>query len=136
MSLVFGPLLRTLACLALAAMVHRLAPPPDALRAGLALVTLIGGLWMTQALHLSVTALLLPLMVGVLYLLLRPRRRCRPGRGPRNQLAARLSFGSLRGPLLLLLCFPRLCNSSSTCGRSRVHGVWRTVALPLKQHGL
>jgi sodium-dependent dicarboxylate transporter 2/3/5 len=53
---------RALGCLALAAAVHAAAPPPDALRAGLALFVLIGGLWMTQALHLSVTALLVPLL--------------------------------------------------------------------------
>ncbi len=57
-----GSLLRVLGCLALAALVHGSAPPPDALRAGLALFVLIGGLWMTQALHLSVTALLVPLL--------------------------------------------------------------------------
>lgn len=57
-----GPLLRTLGCLALAALVYGSAPPPDALRAGLALFVLIGALWMTQALHLSVTALLVPLL--------------------------------------------------------------------------
>lgn len=57
-----GPLLRTLGCLALAALVYGSAPPPDALRAGLALFVLIGALWMTQALHLSVTAMLVPLL--------------------------------------------------------------------------
>ena len=57
-----GPLLRTLGWLALAALVYRSAPPPDTLRAGLALFVLIGALWMTQALHLSVTALLVPLL--------------------------------------------------------------------------
>jgi sodium-dependent dicarboxylate transporter 2/3/5 len=55
-------LMRALACLALAALVHAAAPGPDALRAGLALFVLVGGLWMTQALHLSVTALLVPLL--------------------------------------------------------------------------
>lgn len=53
---------RVLGCLALAALVYGSAPPPDALRTGLALFVLIGGLWMTQALHLSVTALLVPLL--------------------------------------------------------------------------
>lgn len=53
---------RALACVALAAAVHQAVPGPDALRAGLALFTLIGALWMTQALHLSVTALLVPLL--------------------------------------------------------------------------
>lgn len=57
-----GPLMRLLGCLALAALVYLSAPPPDALRTGLALFVLIGGLWMTQALHLSVTALLVPLL--------------------------------------------------------------------------
>lgn len=57
-----GAMLRVLGCLAAAAAVHGAAPPPDALRAGLALFVLIGGLWMTQALHLSVTALLVPLL--------------------------------------------------------------------------
>lgn len=57
-----GPLWRALGCLALAALVYRSAPPPDALRTGLALFVLIGGLWMTQALHLSVTAFLVPLL--------------------------------------------------------------------------
>lgn len=57
-----GPLLRALACVALAAVVHQAVEAPSALRAGLALFTLIGALWMTQALHLSVTALLAPLL--------------------------------------------------------------------------
>mgnify|MGYP006140442173 FL=1 len=57
-----GTLVRALACLALAAGVYQITPGPETLRAGLALFTLIGGLWMTQALHLSVTALLVPLL--------------------------------------------------------------------------
>jgi sodium-dependent dicarboxylate transporter 2/3/5 len=57
-----GSLARLLGCLALAALVHGSAPPPDTLRAGLALFVLIAALWMTQALHLSVTALLVPLL--------------------------------------------------------------------------
>jgi sodium-dependent dicarboxylate transporter 2/3/5 len=56
------PMLRALACVVLAALVYAVTPPPDAMRAGLALFVLIGGLWMTQALHLSVTALLVPLL--------------------------------------------------------------------------
>lgn len=56
------PWLRTLACVALAAAVYQSVAGADALRAGLALFTLIGALWMTQALHLSVTALLVPLL--------------------------------------------------------------------------
>jgi sodium-dependent dicarboxylate transporter 2/3/5 len=57
-----GSLLRTLGCLALAALVYGAAPPSEGLRTGLALFALIGSLWMTQALHLSVTALLVPLL--------------------------------------------------------------------------
>ena len=57
-----GSLLRTLGCLALAALVYVAAPPSEGLRTGLALFALIGSLWMTQALHLSVTALLVPLL--------------------------------------------------------------------------
>ncbi|MDG5973618.1 di-and tricarboxylate transporter [Hydrogenophaga taeniospiralis CCUG 15921] len=57
-----GSLPRMVGCLALAALVYGWAPPPDTLRTGLALFVLIGGLWMTQALHLSVTALLVPLL--------------------------------------------------------------------------
>ena len=62
MTLQFGALPRTLASLALAALVYAAAPPPDPLRAGLALFVLIGSLWMTQALPLSITALLVPLL--------------------------------------------------------------------------
>ncbi|MEI2678575.1 MAG: SLC13 family permease [Burkholderiaceae bacterium] len=65
-------LLRALACLALSALVYAIAPAPDALRIGLAIFVLIGGLWMTQALHLSVTALLVPLL-AVLAGLMDPR---------------------------------------------------------------
>lgn len=65
-------LLRALACLALSALVYAIAPAPDALRTGLAIFVLIGGLWMTQALHLSVTALLVPLL-AVLAGLMDPR---------------------------------------------------------------
>ncbi|MCV0437890.1 MAG: SLC13 family permease [Hydrogenophaga sp.] len=57
-----APLLRALGCLAVATLVYGNAPQPEALRTGLALFVLIGGLWMTQALHLSVTALLVPLL--------------------------------------------------------------------------
>lgn len=57
-----APWLRALACAALAAAVHQAVAGAEALRAGLALFTLIGALWMTQALHLSVTALLVPLL--------------------------------------------------------------------------
>lgn len=54
--------LRLLGCVALAALVYATAPGPENLRTGLALFALIGALWMTQALHLSVTALLVPLL--------------------------------------------------------------------------
>jgi sodium-dependent dicarboxylate transporter 2/3/5 len=57
-----GAVLRPLGCLALAGLVYAYTPWPDGLRAGLALFVLIGCLWMTQALHLSVTALLVPLL--------------------------------------------------------------------------
>lgn len=53
---------RMLGCLLLAALAYQGAPPPEGLRTGLALFVLVGGLWMTQALHLSVTALLVPLL--------------------------------------------------------------------------
>jgi sodium-dependent dicarboxylate transporter 2/3/5 len=53
---------RGLGCLLLAALVYRSGPQPEALRAGLAVFVLVGGLWTTQALHLSVTALLVPLL--------------------------------------------------------------------------
>lgn len=56
---------RALGCVAMAAAVHGIAPPPDALRSGLALFVLIGGLWMTQALHLSITALLVPVLAAL-----------------------------------------------------------------------
>lgn len=65
MTLAFAAPWRALGCLAVAAAVHAAAPPPDALRAGLALFVLIGGLWMTQALHLTVTALLVPLLAAL-----------------------------------------------------------------------
>lgn len=53
---------RPLLCVGLAGLVYAQTPSPDALRAGLALFVLIGSLWMTQALHLSATALLVPLL--------------------------------------------------------------------------
>jgi sodium-dependent dicarboxylate transporter 2/3/5 len=55
-------LLRPVACLVLALSVWLVAPPPDVQRTALALFTLIGLLWMTQALPLTVTALLVPLL--------------------------------------------------------------------------
>ena len=57
-----GPALRALLCVLLAAGVFAAVPGGDGLRTGLALFTLIGSLWMTQALHLSATALLVPLL--------------------------------------------------------------------------
>jgi sodium-dependent dicarboxylate transporter 2/3/5 len=57
-----GPALRALLCVLLAAGVYAVVPASAGLRAGLALFALIGALWMTQALHLSVTALLVPLL--------------------------------------------------------------------------
>lgn len=54
--------LRVAGCVLAAGLVHALAPPPDALRAGLALLVLVGGLWVTQALHITVTALLVPVL--------------------------------------------------------------------------
>ena len=54
-----------LACALLAALVHAWAPEPGARRGGLALFVFIGGLWISQALHLSVTALLVPLLAAL-----------------------------------------------------------------------
>ncbi len=51
-----------LGCALLAGLVHGWAPEPGPLRVGLALFVFIGGLWISQALHLSVTALLVPLL--------------------------------------------------------------------------
>lgn len=59
------PLLRTLGCLGLAPLVCGSATTPDALRAGPALSVPKGALWMTQATHLSVAALLVPIFPGV-----------------------------------------------------------------------
>jgi solute carrier family 13 (sodium-dependent dicarboxylate transporter), member 2/3/5 len=53
-----GRLLALPACLAAAFAVHALAPEAQA--GALALFTLVGGLWLTQALPLAVTALLVP----------------------------------------------------------------------------
>ena len=57
-----GPALRALLCVLLAAGVYAVVLVPAGLRTGLALFALIGALWMSQALHLSVTALLVPLL--------------------------------------------------------------------------
>jgi sodium-dependent dicarboxylate transporter 2/3/5 len=56
---------RLLACFVCAALVYSAAPATAALPSGLALFALIGGLWMTQALPLSITALLVPLLAAV-----------------------------------------------------------------------
>jgi sodium-dependent dicarboxylate transporter 2/3/5 len=48
-------------------------PQPPALRAGLAVFVLVGGLWLTQALHVTVTALAVPLL-AVLAGVLSPRQ--------------------------------------------------------------
>lgn len=58
-------LARMALCLALAGLAHALAPPQDPLRIGLTLFVLIGSLWLTQALHLTVTALLVPLLAAL-----------------------------------------------------------------------
>jgi len=55
-------ILRAALCLALALAVWLAAPPPEAQRTALALFALIGLLWMTQAIPLTVTALLVPLL--------------------------------------------------------------------------
>lgn len=54
--------LRACFCLILAAGAWVLGPPPDSLRTALALFVLIGGLWVTEALPLAVTALLVPIL--------------------------------------------------------------------------
>jgi len=61
--------LRTVACLALAAGVYATVPDPPALRASLALFALVGGLWLTQAIPLVVTALLVPTLAAAAGLL-------------------------------------------------------------------
>ena len=49
-------------CVLLGAGAWLAAPPPDALRFGLMLFVLVASLWMTQAIPLAVTALLVPLL--------------------------------------------------------------------------
>lgn len=61
--------LRLAACLAVSALAWGLAPGPDSLRLGMGLLALIGGLWLTQALDLTVTALLVPLLAALTGLL-------------------------------------------------------------------
>lgn len=61
---------RLAGCVAVAALTGLLAPAGEArLAAGLGLFVLIGSLWMTQAIHLTITALLVPVMAIVLGLL-------------------------------------------------------------------
>lgn len=64
--------LRPLMCLTLAAAVWSLVGAEPSVRSGLALLALIGSLWLTQALPLAVTALAVPL-VAVLANLMTPR---------------------------------------------------------------
>ncbi len=54
--------LRLCLCLVAAVATYLAAPDDAALRAGLTMLVAIGSLWMTQALHLSVTALLVPVL--------------------------------------------------------------------------
>lgn len=63
--------LRLTLCVTAAVLAWFVAPGADPLRTGLALFVLVGLLWMTQALHLSLTALLVPLL-AVLAGLLQP----------------------------------------------------------------
>jgi sodium-dependent dicarboxylate transporter 2/3/5 len=72
MSMILSSGGRLLASLALATLVWSLGPSEPALRTGLTLFTLIGALWMTQALHVTVTALLVPLL-AILTGVLAPR---------------------------------------------------------------
>ena len=58
LSRLLAPGLSLLAC----AVVYTIGPDEPQLRTGLALFTLIGSLWMTQAFALSITALLVPLL--------------------------------------------------------------------------
>lgn len=80
-STIIPPVARALVCVALAAAVHQALPASDSVRAGMALFTLIGGLWVTQALHLSITALLVPLL-AVLAGVLPPRQALAPFADP------------------------------------------------------
>jgi len=64
---------RLATCLAAAVLVWVAVPGAENLRSGLALFVLVAGLWVTQALHLSVTALAVPLL-AVLVGLLSPRQ--------------------------------------------------------------
>ncbi|GAB3185063.1 SLC13 family permease [Hydrogenophaga aquatica] len=57
--------LTLLICVLLAAASHLLIPGDERVRTGLALFVLIGSLWISQALHLSLTALLVPLLAAL-----------------------------------------------------------------------
>lgn len=63
------PSLRLAACVAIATLAWGLTPGPAELRLGLGLLALIGGLWLTQALDITVTALLVPLLATLAGLL-------------------------------------------------------------------
>jgi sodium-dependent dicarboxylate transporter 2/3/5 len=67
-----GAAARLLACVAPAALAWWLVPQPDSVRLGVALFVLVGALWVTQALHVTVTALAVPLL-AVLAGLMSPR---------------------------------------------------------------
>lgn len=56
---------RLAACILLGALAWSIAPGPDALRFGLSLFVLVAALWMTQALPLALTALMVPLLAVV-----------------------------------------------------------------------
>lgn len=60
MSALFAQMTGGVAGTLIALAVYFLGPPDDALRAGLAIFVLIGALWLTQALPLTLTALLVP----------------------------------------------------------------------------
>ncbi|MDP1534328.1 MAG: hypothetical protein Q8L92_12210 [Rubrivivax sp.] len=92
----------------LAALAYCSAPPPDTLRTGPAHFVLIGGLRMTQALHLSVTALLAPLLA-----VFTGRRWRRAGCQPHLQAA----LGTLG-----LLPAEQLARPGDAC-RVALHGV-------------
>lgn len=62
-------LARGVTCAGLAAVAWTLAPEAPTLRAGLTLFVFIGSLWVSQALHLTVTALLVPLLAAAAGLL-------------------------------------------------------------------
>jgi solute carrier family 13 (sodium-dependent dicarboxylate transporter), member 2/3/5 len=57
--------LTLLGCLLLAAASYSLIPGDERVRTGLALFVLTGSLWISQALHLSLTALLVPLLAAL-----------------------------------------------------------------------